>query len=80
MDQIWLVSEGNLAVVEYMDPSDARYWLATAFVNGDGSLTWTGYRFQYDSTYAGYLDVLIDLEIYPVYVTAVPAELWKELE
>ncbi len=50
---------------------------ATAFINGDGSLTWTGYTFAFDSVYPTLGEVL-DYAIVPVYATGIPEELWKD--
>jgi hypothetical protein len=80
MYKLRITPDDRLAIVAYNDPTDYRTWLATAFLNWDGSLTWTGYRFPYDAYYTSSGDGLYDMELVAVYVTAVPAELWKELE
>ena len=64
---------GNLAIVEYQDSSRDAGNFATAIINGDGSLTWTGYTFAFD--YGAYVT---DFVVVPVYVTGIPKELWKD--
>ena len=45
--------DGNLAIVEYVDlnSNSSGGSFATAYINGDGSLTWTGYTFAFDSAH-----------------------------
>ncbi len=71
--------DGNLAIVEYDDDDLAPEagCFATAFINGDGSLTWTGYTFAFDSAHPTE-ETVVDYAIIPVYATGIPEELWKD--
>jgi hypothetical protein len=80
MYKLRITPDDRLAIVAYADPTDNHIWLATAFLNGNGSLTWTGYRFPYDYYYTNPGDGLYDMEVISVYATDVPPELWKDLE
>lgn len=78
--EIRISDDGRLLVAYYWDDA---YWskcLATAFINWDGTLTWTGYTFPYDDTFCSGLDFMEDMEIVSFYATAVPEELWRDLE
>ncbi len=67
----------QMAVVYYedgsLDPQGGSF--ATAWVAPDGSLSWTGYSYAFDSVYGGN-DSVTDFVIVPVYTTDVPKELW----
>ncbi len=67
---------GNLAIVEYLDFNLGGSF-ATAYINGDGSLTWTGYTFAFDSAHPTE-GTVVDYAIVPVYATGIPEELWKD--
>ncbi len=71
--------DGNLAIVEYDDDDLAPEagCFATAFINGDGSLTWTGYTFAFDSAHPTG-GTVVSYTIVPVYATGIPEELWKD--
>ncbi len=71
--------DGNLAIVEYVDlnSNSSGGSFATAYINGDGSLTWTGYSFAFDSTYPS-PETIVDFTLVPVYATGIPEELWKD--
>ncbi len=71
--------DGNLAIVEYNndDLAPEAGCFATAFINGDGSLTWTGYTFAFDSAHPTG-GTVVDYAIVPVYATGIPEELWKD--
>ena len=72
--------DGRMLVYMYQSSLDGRNWVGTAFINGDGSLTWTGYTFPYDSTFGGGSDFLYDMLLVPNYTTSIPPELWGKLE
>ena len=76
-----ITPDGRILICQYFDSNDGNLWLASAFINDDGSLTWTGYKFPYGSTYAnkGFDDALISMDIFPVYTTGIPKELWKDM-
>ncbi len=67
--------DGNLAIVEYLDFNLGGSF-ATAYINGDGSLTWTGYSFAFDSAHPTG-GTVVDYAIVPVYATGIPEEFWK---
>ena len=66
--------DGRLAVVVYGNVNDAGNF-ATAIINGDGSLTWTGYNLAFN-----YGTYITDFVVVPVYVTCVPEEFWNKLD
>ena len=68
--------DGNLAIVEYLDFNLGGSF-ATAYINGDGSLTWTGYTFAFDSAHPTE-GTVVDYAIVPVYATGIPEEFWKD--
>ncbi len=77
----WLriTPDQQLAIISYEDPQlpPPGGAIATAFINGDGSLSWTGYTFAFDSVHpTGSTEV--DIAIIPVYATGIPEELWKD--
>lgn len=57
----------RFAIVEYNENN-----LATEIINGDGSLSWTGFTLPYE------YGAIVDFVIVPVYTTSVPEELWKD--
>ncbi len=69
--------DGRLAIVDYFDWNSDGVGFATAFINGDGSLTWTGYTFAFDSAHPTG-GTVVDYAIVPVYATGIPEELWKD--
>ncbi len=80
-DYIRLTPEGQLMIVYYDDgslnPQGGSF--ATAWINEDGTLTWTGFSFPFDTYYFGNVSVT-DFVIVPVYTTDVPEELWGKLD
>ncbi len=73
-----ITPDQQLAIISYEDPQlpSPGGAIATAFINGDGSLSWTGYTFAFDSAHpTGSTEV--DIAIIPVYATGIPEELWK---
>ncbi len=65
--------DGNMAIVQYQVAApDAPTNFATAWINGDGSFTWTEYTCTFESV------VVWDFVVVPVYMTSVPEELWKD--
>ncbi len=71
--------DGSLAIVEYVDlnSNSSGGSFATAFINGNGNLTWTGYSFAFDSAHPTE-GTVVDFAIVPVYATGIPEELWKD--
>lgn len=68
--------DGRIAIVEYEDFSNNNVGnFATAIIEGDGSLIWTGYTLGYN-----YGTYITDFVVVPVYTTSVPEELWKKLD
>jgi hypothetical protein len=65
--------------VEYDDSSlnPQAGCFATAWINSDGSLSWTGHTFPFDSIYASGLTTVVDYVIVPVYVTGVEDNYWE---
>ncbi len=76
----WLriTPDQQLAIISYEDPQlpSPGGAIATAFINGDGSLSWTGYTFAFDSAHPTE-ETVVDYAIIPVYATGIPEELWK---
>ena len=72
--------DGRMLVYLYENSLDNTNWLATAWINSDGSLTWTGYNYPYDLTFDGGSDFMYDMVIVPNYTTSIPPELWGKLE
>ena len=71
--------DGKMLVYLYTNSIDNKAWISTAWINDDGSLTWTGYDFPYQSTFGGTFSIF-DMIIVPNYITSIPSELWKEYE
>ncbi len=69
--------DGSLAIVDYLDMNSGGECFATAYINGDGSLTWTGYTYAFDSAHPTE-GTVVDYAIVPVYATGIPEELWKD--
>jgi hypothetical protein len=69
----------RLMMVGYEDATTGGGCFTSAWINSDGSLTWTGYTFPFDQTYPS-MGTIIDAEVVPVYVTAVPEKLWEILQ
>ncbi len=65
--------DGTMAVFEYEGGPPVPGNFATAFINGDGSLTWTGYSFVFE-----YGVSVVDCALVPVYATGIPEEFWKD--
>ncbi len=69
--------DGSLAIVDYLDMNSGGRGFATAYIDGDGSLTWTGYTFAFDSAHPTG-GTVVDYAIVPVYATGIPEEFWKD--
>ncbi len=69
--------DGSLAIVDYLDMNSGGRGFATAYIDGDGSLTWTGYTYAFDSAHPTE-GTVVDYAIVPVYATGIPEELWKD--
>ncbi len=65
--------DGTMAVFEYEGGAPVPGNFATAIINGDGSLTWTGYTFVFE-----YGESVVDCALVPVYATGIPEEFWKD--
>ncbi len=72
-----ITPDGSLAIVDYLDLNSGGECFATALINGDGSLTWTGYSFAFDSAHPTE-GTVVDYAIIPVYATGIPEEFWKD--
>ncbi len=70
--------DGRFAIVDYLDMNSGGRGFATALINGDGSLTWTGYTFAFDSAHPTE-GTVVDYAIVPIYATGIPEEFWKDL-
>jgi hypothetical protein len=69
-------------IIACYEDNSSPYWyetFATAWINDDGSLAWTGYTFAMDSVYPN-PGVIQDAVIVPVYITGISEELWQKLE
>ncbi|MDI6784098.1 MAG: hypothetical protein QME64_08405 [bacterium] len=73
--------DDTLTVVWYDDTRLAKPGsFATAWINADGSLTWTGYYFNFELVYASMGTGIIDYELIPVYVTGLESDKWQLYE
>ena len=72
--------DGRMLIYFYISSIDDKFYLATAWINGDGSLAWTGYDFPYESYFSDSLDYIQDMVIVPNYITSIPDELWQGFE
>jgi hypothetical protein len=74
-------SDGTLAIVWYDDTRLSKPGsFATAWINADGSLTWTGYYYNFELVYASMGTGIIDYELIPVYVTGLESDKWQLYE
>lgn len=69
--------DGRLLVAYYWDDAFWSKCLATAYINSDGTITWTGYTFPYDTTFCTGLDFMEDMEIISIYAPTAVESQWQ---
>jgi 6-phosphogluconolactonase (cycloisomerase 2 family) len=76
---IQITPDGKFLICAYQ-PQAGSMALASALINSDGSLSWTGYSFLYSSNDFGGDSFIRDYEIVPHEVTGISETEWLELE